>query len=253
MINKISRYWSREASEYDKHIQGEFRNRKGVEAWKNLLRETLGEKIPQHVLDVGTGSGFLALLLAEMGHRVVAVDAAPAMLEIASKNAAQRGLKIDFRLNDASELVGFADDTFDAVVSRHVVWTLPDPEKAYAEWWRVLRPGGKLIVIDGNWYLNLRSPFRRAWRVFSWLLIFFTEGRKPWKRQKIDEELLQRLPLAERLRPQEDQKLLDLCGYKIINIKTNIYYFKMRSVFEFLKTGYWGDTFMIVAEKPVYR
>lgn len=253
MLNKISRYWSREANDYDKFVQGEFRNRKSIEAWKDFLREALGEKVPQYVLDVGTGSGFLSLLLAEMGHRVVAVDATPGMLEIASRNAAQRGLKIDFRLNDASDLVGIAADTFDAVVSRHVVWILPDPEKAYAEWWRVLRPGGKLIVFDGNWYLNRHSPFRRAWRVFSWLLIFLSEGRKPWKRQEIDEELLQRLPLTDRLRPQEDQELLDLCGYKVTSIKSNIYYFKIRSTFEYLKTGYWGDAFMIVGEKPVHR
>lgn len=249
MINEISKYWSRDASEYDKSIQAEFRNQKGIEVWKNLLREALGEKIPQHVLDVGTGSGFLALLLAEMGHRVMAVDAAPGMLEIASKNAAQRGLQIDYRLSDASDLVGVAAETFDAVVSRHVVWTLPDPEKAYAEWWRVLRPGGKLIVFDGNWYLNLRSPFRRAWQFFAWILIFLSEGYKPWKRDR-NEEFLQKLPLIDRLRPQEDQKILNFCGFKIITVKSNINS-QIRSIFEYLKAGYWGDTFMIVAEKPV--
>jgi len=47
--------------------------------------------------------------------------------------------------------------------------------------------------------------------------------------------------------------LLDLCGYKILSIQPNIYYFKMRSAFEYLKTGYWGEAFMIVAEKPVHR
>ncbi|HHW41682.1 MAG TPA: methyltransferase domain-containing protein [Syntrophomonadaceae bacterium] len=249
MINEISKYWSRDASEYDKSIQAEFRNQKGIEVWKNLLREALGEKIPQHVLDVGTGSGFLALLLAEMGHHVMAVDAAPGMLEIASKNAAQRGLQIDYRLSDASDLVGVAAETFDAVVSRHVVWTLPDPEKAYAEWWRVLRPKGRLIVVDGNWYLNLRSPFRRAWQVFAWILIFLSEGYKPWKRDR-NEEFLQKLPLIDRLRPQEDQKFLDSCGFKVITIKSNINS-QIRSIFEHLKAGYWGDTFMIVAEKPV--
>ena len=248
MISDISKYWSREASEYDKSIQAEFRNRKGIETWKNLLREALGEKTPQRVLDVGTGSGFLSMLLAEMGHRVTAVDAAPGMLEIASENAVRRGVQIDFHLRDASDLVGLAAGTFDAVVSRHVVWTLPDPEKAYAEWRRVLRPGGKLIVFDGNWYLNRRSLFRKAWRVFSWLLTFLSEGRKPWKRQHFDEDLLQRLPLADRLRPREDQKMLKSCGYNIITIKPDIYYFQMRGMFEYLKTGYWGEAFMIAAQ-----
>jgi len=248
VFSKISKYWSREAKEYNKSTQAEFRDQKSINAWKELLKEALGESISLNILDVGTGTGFLAILLSEMGHRVVAVDAAQGMLEHASKNATRRGVKIEFRLSDAANL-NLASNSFDVVISRHVVWTLSDPERAYAEWWRVLRPGGKLVVIDGNFYLSLRSPFRKAWRLFAWLLIYLSEGRKPWKRHR-KEEFINKLPLIDRIRPEEDQKLLKACGYNIVTINPNIYP-KVRSLFAYLKTGFWGAVFMIVAEKPL--
>lgn len=57
------------------------------------------------------------------------------------------GLEITFLQENAQE-TGFADETFDAVVTRNLTWTLPDTKKAYEEWKRVLVPGGVLINFD---------------------------------------------------------------------------------------------------------
>lgn len=259
MGDKVSRYWaelsdhwSRHAEEFDKNVvEGDFRNQKVFDGWKKLLQEVLDDKVPQHVLDVGSGSGFLSIVLAESGHKVSAVDVAPGMLEIASKNATQRGLQINFNLSYASDLAIFPAENFDVVITRYLVWTLPDPERAYAEWWRVLRPGGKLIIIDGNWFLNLQTRFRRAWTVFSWLLVYLSEGRKPWKSRK-EQKVFLDLPFSEVWRPEADKKLLESCGYKIISIKPNVYpeiYKGIHGKFEYLKKCYWGPAFMIIAEK----
>jgi ubiquinone/menaquinone biosynthesis C-methylase UbiE len=104
-------------------------------------------------LDVGCGTGFFALLLAGLGHRPVGVDLADAMLARAREKADAAGLDVDFRSADAEHLP-FAEGSFDLVIERHVIWTLPDPPRALAEWARVLRPGGRLVLVEGDW----RSP-----------------------------------------------------------------------------------------------
>jgi ubiquinone/menaquinone biosynthesis C-methylase UbiE len=102
---------------------------------------------PLDELDVGCGTGFLALQLAGLGHHIVGVDGAEAMLILARAKASQAGLTIDFWLADADKLP-FAPGSFDLIIERQVLWTLPDPAAALAEWARVLRLGERLILIE---------------------------------------------------------------------------------------------------------
>ena len=126
-------------------IRGPNTSRFGTEAemaaWKNFFSKELGEK-RLRILDVGTGTGFLSLSLAEIGHEVVGIDLSEGMISSARKIADDRGLDLDLMVGDAESL-DFDDDSFDVVVSRWVLWTLPDPEKAISEWMRVLKPGGR--------------------------------------------------------------------------------------------------------------
>ena len=108
------------------------------------------------ILDVGTGTGFFAILLAEKGHRVEGIDLTPAMLEEARRLAKQRNLDITFREMDAQNLA-YPDGTFDVVISRNLTWTLPAPERAYASWFRVLKPGGVLLNFDAEYAAHVRS------------------------------------------------------------------------------------------------
>jgi ubiquinone/menaquinone biosynthesis C-methylase UbiE len=119
---------------------------------------TWAEKIMSHapvkktmdILDVGTGPGFFPITLSGEGRRITAIDCTEEMLKEARANAAYAGIDARFILMDAHAL-DFPDESFDLIVSRNVVWTLYDPLRAYVEWKRVLRPGGKMLIFDANY------------------------------------------------------------------------------------------------------
>jgi ubiquinone/menaquinone biosynthesis C-methylase UbiE len=138
----IDAFWDREGSEYDDRAgHGIFDDAEGA-LWKTALAA-----IPagSRVLDIGTGTGFVAFLLAELGHRVTGVDASEAMLAKARGKAAECGLDIPFE-QGATERLPFAEASFDAVTARHFTWTLLQPERAFAEWRRVLTSGATLVA-----------------------------------------------------------------------------------------------------------
>jgi SAM-dependent methyltransferase len=97
----------------------------------------------QHVLDLGCGVGRHALLFAEHGFVVEAIDGAAAGLDFARREAAARGLRLSLRQADADRLP-FADQRFDYVLSWNVIFhgTMGDVGRRLAEIWRVLKPGG---------------------------------------------------------------------------------------------------------------
>jgi ubiquinone/menaquinone biosynthesis C-methylase UbiE len=102
-------------------------------------------------VDIGCGTGFLSLLLAAQGHRVTGVDLALLMLAQARAKAAARGVEIRSIADDVETLAGLPAASFDLAVERHVIWTLPNAEGALQAWRRVLRPGGRLVLIEGWW------------------------------------------------------------------------------------------------------
>ena len=92
---------------------------------------------------------------------MTAIDLTPGMLDEARRNAGALAGRIDFREMNAQAL-DFGDAQFDVVLSRNVTWNLPDPERAYGEWARVLKPGGLMMTFDANWYAYLRDDGARA-------------------------------------------------------------------------------------------
>ncbi|MEU3216222.1 methyltransferase domain-containing protein [Streptomyces sp. NPDC006971] len=100
------------------------------------------------VLDLGCGTGSLALLAAGQGHRVTAVDRSPRMVERARAKLAGTGSEV--LLGDAAR-PPVGGQRFDVVMVRHVVWLLPDPAAALRHWFGLLRPGGRLVLIEGVW------------------------------------------------------------------------------------------------------
>ena len=153
--DRVVRYWtirSRDFGAVRKNELGSVMGRR----WQEELEARLPQGTPLNILDVGTGTGFFAILMARLGHRVTGIDLTPAMLEEARNLSAQRNLDITFREMDAQNL-SYGDESFDVVISRNLTWTLPEPEKAYAQWHRVLKPGGLLLNFDADYAANVRS------------------------------------------------------------------------------------------------
>jgi ubiquinone/menaquinone biosynthesis C-methylase UbiE len=146
----VAERWNREAAEYDQRFDHLVRTASERRAWDRALGLLDDGRRGLRVLDVGTGTGFLALELAARGHAVTGIDLAPAMLHRAQAKAARRWPTMTLVQADAQAPL-FADRSFDLVVSRHVLWSLADQAGAVAAWLRVLRPGGRVAVFDGDW------------------------------------------------------------------------------------------------------
>jgi ubiquinone/menaquinone biosynthesis C-methylase UbiE len=144
---QVAAHWGRRAAHFDEDFGHSIRTQEERAAWDRVFALAVGGGDNLAALDVGCGTGFLSLELAARGHRVTGIDFAPEMLALAKAKAA--GAAIRFEEADAEQLP-FAAASFDLVMTRHVLWTLPHPEAAIDEWIRVLRPGGRLAVIDGH-------------------------------------------------------------------------------------------------------
>jgi ubiquinone/menaquinone biosynthesis C-methylase UbiE len=156
---QVAAHWNRRAPGFDADFGHSIRTAAERAAWDRILDLVVGGRGTLDALDVGCGTGFLSLELAGRGHRVTGVDFAPQMLAEARKKAAAQGLAVRFEEGDAEQLP-FAAGSFDLVMTRHVLWTLPHPEQAIDEWIRVLRPGGRLAVMDSQFDPSVleRSP-----------------------------------------------------------------------------------------------
>src|SRR5229473_4220597 len=146
---QVAAHWGRRAAGFDADFGHSIRTAAERAAWDRILDLVVGGRGPLDALDAGCGTGFLSLELAARGHRVSGIDFAPAMLAAARRKAAAQRLSVHFEEGDAEQLP-FPPGSFDLVISRHVLWTLPHPEAAIDEWIRVLRPGGRLVVLDGQ-------------------------------------------------------------------------------------------------------
>ncbi|XRP97186.1 class I SAM-dependent methyltransferase [Methanocaldococcus sp. 16A] len=210
--NYIKKYWDMRSETYDNSP-----GHSGLpEVWKSVLYETFGDK-KLRILDVGTGTGFLAILLAELGHEVVGIDLSEKMLERAKNKAKDRGLDIEFMIADAENLP-FDDKEFDAVINRHLLWTLPNPQKAINEWSRVVKKGGKVVAIDGKW---MEKTFEEKIRkLIGQIAIMIYEKRNPWKNKNIyDKEINKKLPFYGGSNPEDIVNLFKNANLTNISVK----------------------------------
>jgi SAM-dependent methyltransferase len=112
---------------------------------------------PADVVDLGCGTGTVAVLLAAEGHDVRGLDLSDRMIAAATSKAEAAGVRVQFQQGDAS-VPPYPPASADVVLARHVLWALPDPSDALAAWVRLLRPDGRLVLIEGCWTTGAGIP-----------------------------------------------------------------------------------------------
>ena len=227
--NDIHDYWTNRARGYSEYNQQEMADARRT-MWRDKLLRLLEGQFPNRkheeirILDVGTGPGFFAILLAEAGYQVTAVDYTEEMLKEARQNAGELAEKIQWRVGDAQELE-LESESFDAVVTRNVTWNLPDPAKAYREWNRVLKKGGVLYNFDADWYGHLFNEEKREG---------YEKDRQQTEDQNVEdyykgtdiekmEEIARQVPLSQLKRPEWDIEAMKKAGFKDVNCDREVW------------------------------
>lgn len=146
LTETVRQFWDHDAATYDRSATHWPQTAAEEAAWTRLVRDALPAP-PARVLDVGAGTGFLSMPAARLGHDVTAVDLSPAMLERLAGKAEAEGLAVATVTGPAEEPPA---GPFEAVVARHLLWTLPDPWAALRRW-RGACPDGRLLLVEGAW------------------------------------------------------------------------------------------------------
>jgi ubiquinone/menaquinone biosynthesis C-methylase UbiE len=137
---KVRRVWDRLAPRYDRAM------RLAERWWFTGGRSWIGSRATGDVLEVAVGTG-LNLAHYPPGLRITGIDLSPQMLSVARQRAMELGVDVVLREGDAQALP-FGDESFDTVVCTLSLCGIPDDRAAIAEMWRVLRPGGRLLLLD---------------------------------------------------------------------------------------------------------
>ena len=210
LLEEIQYYWNHRYTGYSKVNQKEL---EGIqrERWKKQFKRLLPENQNLKVLDIGTGPGFFSIILEELGYsNITGVDYSYKMLEVAKENIQKYGKEhssIQLIQMDAQNLE-FEPESFDIIVSRNLTWNLQNPQQAYSEWLRVLKPYGALFIFDANWYSFLQNEQLEKEFEAKRQKVIEEKLEDSWQGEGVDEEkmtwIVQQLPLTYQQRPQWD-------------------------------------------------
>ena len=253
LAEKIVKAWDLSAEGYSKRCVIEDFISPGKETWTNLLTSLLPKKGKLNILDVGTGPGVFATLLSLEGHNVVGIDISGEMLKEARENSMRMGTNPTLMIMDTQNPT-FDDESFDMIVSRNVMWIMEEPEKTYANWLRMLRPGGRVVVFDGGHPARSKEEFKPDHgfekeeeyqkRFGEPMPLSFEKSQweiaRGWKRE---------LPLTYVARPEWDLEAMNKTGYTNVtweNVNDKVSYN------EKLKFMNEGRVFMCIrGDKPI--
>ncbi|SCI00908.1 MULTISPECIES: class I SAM-dependent methyltransferase [unclassified Romboutsia] len=214
LSERIKEYWNGRSDEFCNLRMSELNSPKR-NLWLKEIKNNFNyiDNVKLKILDIGTGTGFFAVILASLGHDVVGIDLCENMISNAGKTAKSLGYNIDFKVMDAQKL-DFENETFDIIISRNLTWTLPDVKKAYKEWHRVLKKNGRLINFDADYGDVSFSEEAKT------LDINHAHSKIDNKILKECDDIKNQLYISGKLRPNWDIEVLDNIGF--INCETDI-------------------------------
>lgn len=209
---KVRQYWDQRAEQFSSLRLREWDSEKhGL--WLAEFQTYMPGDGPLDILDVGTGTGFFALLLAGRGHRVTGIDLSENMICEARKTAARLGLPASFSVMDA-ECPDFGAASFDMVITRNLTWSLPNLQRAYCSWHGLLRPGGILLNFDADYCREDTQqvlPENHAHKEIGAGLLKEYESIKGMLRP------------CQQARPAWDLELLKAAGFREVQIDTSVW------------------------------
>jgi ArsR family transcriptional regulator len=138
-------------------------------SWKSMAEALLRLLPPMTIADLGAGDGSFSLLLAQSATKVIAVDASDKMLEVGREQAARHGIEnVEFRQGDMEELP-IEDGTVDLVFFSQSLHHALHPERAVKEAARILRLGGRIVILDlaKHRFEEARELYADQWLGFS--------------------------------------------------------------------------------------
>ena len=148
-MSKESLEWDAHAATFDDEPDHGLLDPDVRGAWAGLILPLL-PPAPASVLDVGCGTGSLAVLLGQAGYDVHGIDFSERMIAAAAEKARAAEVVARFEVGDAqAPAVGPA--SYDVVLGRHILWALPDPSEAVRSWVALLRKPGVLVLVEGRW------------------------------------------------------------------------------------------------------
>jgi ubiquinone/menaquinone biosynthesis C-methylase UbiE len=254
--DEIKAYWSARAATFDHSPGHEIFSDEERAAWHALIKRHLGRGDGRRALDLASGTGVISHLMDDLGYQVTGIDWAEPMLERARAKAAARSRPIRFHLGDAENTLE-ADDSYDVIVTRHLVWTLVDPEACFREWLRVLKPGGKLLIIDGD-FVNTGLAERLVKRLAAFVerigLVKAGAPHAPAAMAGTHKSILSRVHFSGGARVDTVSNLLTQTGFSPVTCDTNLrqIHKAQASHFGFFKAVARGlqHRYAIMAEKP---
>jgi SAM-dependent methyltransferase len=204
-IDQVRDFWDADAATYDRDPGHHPVSPLQRAAWRGTL-ERLLPAAPASVLDVGAGTGFLSLIASELGHRVTAVDLSSRMLGQLRAKADQAHLKVEIVEAEAASV---PPGPFDAVISRHLLWTLLEPITALRAWHEVA-PHGRLVLVESLW-----GDSSSMERIRRWTRQGLARARRtaPAHHASYDPELRAAMPLAQGTSPEGLLQLVSASGW----------------------------------------
>lgn len=212
LSDEIRDYWSKRSETFDLSFGHRIGPNLEAKAWAAPMRAALGDR-PKQVLELACGTGEITGLVHALGHEVTALDFSPAMLARAkSKHCGKSRLR--FLEADAQNTME-PNARYDTVLCRHLVWTLTEPERAFQDWYRVLRPGGVLLVYDGNWARPSKLGHVAAIALRLWDSLAPEENHESDLSTK-HAAIMRALPFGQGLTFETIAPLLDRAGFTAI-------------------------------------